>query len=159
DPVSRALSDAPIGTSGIAQLIADRSNMSDVLRVKTVTFENQPFWAYNLEVSKDHTFFVGATRAWVHNGCPELTSAVREELAAAERNLVDPVNETGAVAATARGELTHSGPKNKAGFLPSEELAPRALELAKEMGIQMRERGNEDKLHGEKIPGLSSAAH
>jgi len=41
--------------------------MSDVLRVKTLTFENQPFSAYNLEVAEDHTFFIGAERAWVHN--------------------------------------------------------------------------------------------
>jgi hypothetical protein len=39
------------------------------LRVKALTFENQPFWAYNLEVGEDHTFFVGMERAWVHNSC------------------------------------------------------------------------------------------
>jgi RHS repeat-associated protein len=67
DPVSRALSDKPISSSRVAQLIADRNDMSDVLRVKSLTFEDQPFWAYNLEVAEDHTFFVGAYRAWVHN--------------------------------------------------------------------------------------------
>src|SRR5262249_28225647 len=67
NPVSRALSDKPISTFAVAQLIADRNDMSDVLRVKTLTFENQPFSAYNLEVGEDHTFFVGAERAWVHN--------------------------------------------------------------------------------------------
>ncbi len=156
DPVSRALSDEPISTSGVAQLIADRSDLSDVLRVKTLTFENQPFWAYNLEVSKDHTFFVGATRAWVHNGpCPvELTPALMEQLAASRANLVTPRTATGVVAASP-GQRGHSGQTNREGFPPSSDLMPQVLELAKQMGIPLKRSGASD--NG--VPGAFLAAH
>jgi hypothetical protein len=50
--------------------------MSDMLQVKALTFDDQPFWAYNLEVGEDHTFFVGAERAWVHNDCREQVIAL-----------------------------------------------------------------------------------
>jgi hypothetical protein len=66
DPVSRAPSNEPAGASVVRLMSV---STSQVLRVKALTFDNQPFWAYNLEVGKDHTFFVGAERAWVHNMC------------------------------------------------------------------------------------------
>jgi len=76
DAVSRA-SDEPASTSSVVRLIAGRSDMSDVLRVSSLIFENRPFWAYNLEVGEDHTFFVGANRAWVHNGpCGKFVGSV-----------------------------------------------------------------------------------
>jgi hypothetical protein len=68
DSVSRAPSNEPAPTS-VVRLMSVRSDTSEVLRVKTLTFDNQPFWAYNLEVGQDHTFFVGVERAWVHNAC------------------------------------------------------------------------------------------
>jgi hypothetical protein len=70
DTVSRAAT----GASSVVRLMSARSGTSEVLRVKNLTFENEPFWAYNLEVGEDHTFFVGTTHAWVHNGpcLPEL---------------------------------------------------------------------------------------
>jgi hypothetical protein len=64
------VSRAAAGVSSVVRLIASQSDRLEVLRVKTLTFENKPFLAYNLEVGEDHTFFVGTTRAWVHNICP-----------------------------------------------------------------------------------------
>jgi hypothetical protein len=58
------------------RLIPGESDPQEVLRVKTLTFENQPFGAYNLEVGEDHTFFVGTTRAWVHNICASVNNGV-----------------------------------------------------------------------------------
>src|SRR5262249_51193650 len=66
DTISRAVA----GASSIVRLMSSRSDTSEVLRVKNLTFENQPFLAYNLEVDEDHTFFVGAGRALVHNAGP-----------------------------------------------------------------------------------------
>src|SRR5262249_1236449 len=68
DEVSRAPSNEPAASSSLVRLIAGQSTPPEVLRVKTLTFENQPFLAYNFEVGEDHTFFVGVGRAWVHNG-------------------------------------------------------------------------------------------
>jgi hypothetical protein len=62
DSVSRA----PPAATSVVRLMSLRSDTS-VLRVKALTFEHQAFWAYNLEVGKDHTFFVGVERAWVYN--------------------------------------------------------------------------------------------
>lgn len=64
-----AVSRAAAGTSSVVRLIRGESDRLEVLRVKTLTFENQPFLAYNLEIGEDHTFFVGTTRARVHNAC------------------------------------------------------------------------------------------
>src|SRR5262249_36538935 len=77
DPVSRASPEEPISTSSLVHSTSQRADMSDVLRVNTLTFENQPFWAYNLEVAEDHTFFVGASRAWVHNDCGKVIANTR----------------------------------------------------------------------------------
>src|SRR5262249_48345347 len=66
DAISRAAASA----SSVVRLTSGRADTSEVLRVKTLAFEDQPFWAYNLEVSEHHTFFVGASRAWVHNALP-----------------------------------------------------------------------------------------
>ena len=68
DEVSRAPSNEPAASSSLVRLIAGQSTPPEVLRVKTLTFENQPFLAYNFEIGEDHTFFVGVGRAWVHNG-------------------------------------------------------------------------------------------
>jgi hypothetical protein len=65
DHVSRAPSAEPPSVS-IVRLI-NLNDTSDALRVKALSLEYQPFWAYNLEVADYHTFFVGADRAWVHN--------------------------------------------------------------------------------------------
>jgi hypothetical protein len=61
-------------------LISDQSGTLEVLRVKNLTYDNQPFLAYNFEVGEDHTFFVGAIRAWVHNGCGNFVSAITERM-------------------------------------------------------------------------------
>ncbi|MBO0879585.1 MAG: hypothetical protein J2P17_04285, partial [Mycobacterium sp.] len=81
---NEAVSRAPAGTSSLVR--SGRSDTSDVLRVKTLTFENQPFWAYNLEVGEDHTFFVGESRAWVHNAgpCPGLPASAYTEVPTAD---------------------------------------------------------------------------
>ena len=86
DPVSRAPSAEPPVVS-VVRLI-NLNDLSDTLRVEALTLEHQPFWAYNLEVAQDHTFFVGASRAWVHNagsGCSlfERASSKADEAAAA----------------------------------------------------------------------------
>jgi RHS repeat-associated protein len=174
DPVSRALSNEPISTSEVAQLIADRSDMSDVLRVKTLTFENQPFWAYNLEVAEDHTYFVGAERAWVHNGkgpCgiegleglepftfpkPQIPAAIEEQLAAAEGNLVPKVTANGTVAANAAGQRTHSGFADKPGFLPGSQLTAQVMALGQKMNFPFRNGGP---ARDRGIPGQSAASH
>jgi hypothetical protein len=64
-----AISRGTAGTLSVVRLIPGQSGTSDVLGVKNLTFERRPFLAYNLEIGSDHTFFVGAIRAWVHNGC------------------------------------------------------------------------------------------
>jgi len=72
DPVSRApLADPP--SVSVVRLI-NLNDTSDALRVKALTLEFQPFWAYNLEVADYHTFFVGTDRAWVHNAKCNLNS-------------------------------------------------------------------------------------
>jgi hypothetical protein len=86
DPVSRAPSAEPPAVS-VVRLI-NLNDLSDTLRVKALTLELQSFWAYNLEVAQDHTFFVGASRAWVHNvgpGCSlfEAAAAKADEAQAA----------------------------------------------------------------------------
>jgi len=86
DPVSRAPSAEPPVVS-VVRLI-NLNDLSDTLRVEALTLEHQPFWAYNLEVAQDHTFFVGASRAWVHNAGPgcslfERASSKADEAAAA----------------------------------------------------------------------------
>jgi hypothetical protein len=78
-----AVSRADAGSSSVVRLISDQSGTLEVLRVKNLTFDNQPFLAYNLEVGEDHTFFVGAIRAWVHNnGCVNFVSATTERMKA-----------------------------------------------------------------------------
>jgi hypothetical protein len=81
DWVSRAPSAEPPPAS-IVRLPANLSETSDALRVRALSFVQQPFWAHNLEVAGYHTFFVGASRAWVHNGivpCPIITKLSRTE--------------------------------------------------------------------------------
>ena len=78
-----AVSRAAAGTFSLVRLISGQSGTSEALLVKNLTFENQPFLAYNLEVGEDHTFFVGTSHAWVHNikcGDEELQEFIREEL-------------------------------------------------------------------------------
>jgi RHS repeat-associated protein len=70
DPVSRALSADPLGTFSVVRLAADLSDTFGALRVKTLTLEDEAFWAYNLAVADDHTYHVGQSRGWVHNACP-----------------------------------------------------------------------------------------
>jgi hypothetical protein len=62
-----AVSGAAAGALSVVHLISGQSGTSEVLRVKNLTFENQPFLAYDLEVGQDQTFFVGRSGAWVHN--------------------------------------------------------------------------------------------
>ncbi|WP_164928456.1 polymorphic toxin-type HINT domain-containing protein [Gloeobacter violaceus] len=47
------------------------------LRVAGLQAQEQKQRTYNLEVERDHTFFVGDSKAWVHNECP---SVVTEEI-------------------------------------------------------------------------------
>jgi RHS repeat-associated protein len=68
DLVSRATSAEPSQPLSIVSLTTDLSDTSGALRVKALTLEDQPFWAYNFEVADYHTYFIGETRAWVHNG-------------------------------------------------------------------------------------------
>jgi hypothetical protein len=74
--VDDAISRAAASASSVVRLMSARSGTLEALRVKTLTFENQPFLAYNLEVGEDHTFFVGTTRAWVHNACAFVNKGV-----------------------------------------------------------------------------------
>ena len=77
-----AVSRADAGSSSVVRLIFDQSGTLEVLRVKNLTYDNQPFLAYNLEVGEDHTFFVGTIRAWVHNGCGNFVSATTQRMKA-----------------------------------------------------------------------------
>ncbi len=61
------------------QLVANLNDTSGALRVKAVTLEDTPFWAYNLEVADHHTFFVGETSAWVHN-CNKPTRVAKNDI-------------------------------------------------------------------------------
>jgi len=86
DTISRAAA----GVASVVRLMSNSGEPSEVLRVKTLTFENQPFSAYDLEVGQDHTFFVGSGRAWVHNiTCLEVIKKLQERLASG-RKLIRP---------------------------------------------------------------------
>jgi hypothetical protein len=65
-----AVSRGAAATLSVVRLIPGQSGTSEVLRVKNLTFEKRPFLAYDLNVGQDHTFFVGAVGAWVHNCDP-----------------------------------------------------------------------------------------
>ena len=53
----------------ILHLTSHRADHTGFLRVKAVTLEKRTFKAWNLTVGKDHTFYVGQSKLWVHNDC------------------------------------------------------------------------------------------
>ena len=74
------VSKAEAGTLSVVRLIRGQSGTPEVLRVKNLTFENQPFLAYDLEVGQDHTFFVGTIGVWVHNNdCDPVLKKIEEK--------------------------------------------------------------------------------
>ena len=48
-------------------LTSNKADTSGYLRIKAITLEKKTFSAWDLTVGTDHTFFVGQSKAWVHN--------------------------------------------------------------------------------------------
>jgi hypothetical protein len=46
------------------------------IEIVKVAITQVPIFAYNIEVEDDHTYFVGHSKAWVHNAC-DITSSIK----------------------------------------------------------------------------------